>query len=400
MNSSHPVDLVVHKSALTRLRSGHLWIYGNELATPPARLGLGPGAAVRVFGPRGEPIGRGYFNPHTLIAVRLLSADVDARIDADWFATRIDAAWQLRRRLGRGDFGRIVYGEADGLPGLVVDRYGAHAVGQIGTAGMEIHREVIAEVLRAQLGLHGLLWKNTTASRALEGLPSETVLGFGQVPEVIQVPEAGVRFEVPLGAGQKTGWFYDQRDNRSRILPLLAGRRVLDLYCYLGGWGLGALAQGAAEAVLVDASERALEHARRTAERHGWDGRVQLHAGDAVETLQRLARAGERFAAVIVDPPAFIKRRKDLAEGTQAYRRVNEWALRLLEPGGLLVSCSCSHHYGAEALLDGVARAAVKQGRVLRILAELGQSADHPLHPAMPETRYLKGVLAEVHTRY
>lgn len=385
--------LRLKREAERRLRFGHLWIYANEIDGKLGQLGLQPGQLVDIETAQGRPLGVAYINPNVLIAARLLGVP-SAEFEVDrWLDRRLQAALALRRRIGTLEYGRLVFGESDGLPGLVVDRYGPVLSVQIGTAGMEALRPQIQAALQSIPGVAAMVWRNDTGGRELEGLPREVAVAFGEVSEPVWIEENGGRFGIAPISGQKTGWFYDQRDNRAALLPWVRDARVLDLFSYGGGWGVCAAVHGASSALCVDASAAALASVVRNAQASGVGALVQTLQQDAFDACKALREAGERFDVIVVDPPAFIKRKKDAEEGALAYRRINEAALRLLAPGGLLVSCSCSHHFDAEALLDALQRAALSCGRPLRVLRRLAQSADHPIHPAMPETSYLKGYL-------
>jgi 23S rRNA (cytosine1962-C5)-methyltransferase len=377
-----------------RLRAGHLWIYSNEVDIVKTPLtGLAPGTLCRVLDARGKALGLAYVNPHTLLAARLLTSRADATPDAAWFARRIGAALALRARLHDRPFYRLVYGESDGLPGLVVDRYGEVCVVQIATAGMERLKPAIVDGLRQALAPAGILLRNDVAMRETEGLPSY-VEAIGEVPDTVVIEEAGVKFEIPLRTGQKTGWFYDQRANRDALGRYVAGRTVLDVFSYLGGWSLRALAAGAAGATAVDSSATALDGARRNAELNGMA--LETIQDKAIDALRALRDRPRRFDVVVVDPPALIKRKKDLEAGTAHYGALNRVAIELLNPEGILVSCSCSHHLDADALQRVLLRESRAAGRRLQILGQGGQGPDHPVHPAIPETRYLKAFFCRV----
>ena len=379
-----------------RLRLGHLWVYANEFEGKLGALGLTPGECVELVSSKSQSLGVAYVNPNVLIAGRLLGTPADG-FDADaWLRRRIDSALALRARLGVLEFGRLIYGESDGLPGLVVDRYGPLLSVQLGTAGMEALKPQIASALQAIDGITALVWRNDAAGRELEGLGRESAVGWGEVAEPVWIEENGARFGIAPLTGQKTGWFYDQRDNRAALMPFVSGAKVLDLFSYGGGWGVCAAVHGAASALCVDSSASALASVERNAQASGVAGKVTILKDDAFDACKTLRDQSQRFDIVIVDPPAFIKRKKDAEQGALAYRRINEAALRLVADGGLIVSCSCSHHFGAEGLLDALNRAARSLGIHLRVIRRLAQSADHPLHPAMPETEYLKGFIAEV----
>ncbi|HJS91337.1 MAG TPA: class I SAM-dependent rRNA methyltransferase [Steroidobacteraceae bacterium] len=379
-----------------RLSAGHLWVFSNEIdsdATPLSAFAAGDLAQVR--SQRGQFLGHAYVNPHALICARILSRDPARGVDRELIDERLRAALTLRERLYREPYYRLVFGESDGLPGLVLDRYGDLLVGQIATAGMEAMKGTVAEAARALLSPAGLYWKNDSAARQLEHLPQVAESAFGEIPAEITALEGELRFAAPLAQGQKTGWFYDQTQNRARMARYLwPGTRVLDVCSYAGAWAITALRAGAASASCIDSSETALDFARRNAATNG----VSLAAlrADAFEAMKALYERGERFDVVVLDPPAFIKRKKDLPQGQAAYRKLNQLALALIEGEGLLVSCSCSYHLAPEDLVAAIQTAARHTGRFVQILESGGQSPDHPVHPAIPETRYLKAFFCRV----
>ncbi len=378
-----------------RIKAGHLWIFSNEVdcdATP--LVATAPGDLVRVETATGRPLGVGYVNPQSLISVRLLSTDPHAVVDRAFLAARLRRALAWRTRCHAHPFYRLVFGEADGLPGLVVDRYDDTLVVQITTAGMERLRPLLIEALDEVVRPAHILLRNDGASRTLEGLPATVEVALGSPPDEATVIEGSCRFRVALRAGQKTGWFYDQRPNRARLLPYVEHARVLDLFSYVGGFGIQAAAHGAAHVTLVDASARALAYARANAADNGVAAHVTAIEGDVFEVLRGLAAEGARFDVVIVDPPALIKRRKDYAAGLAAYRRLNEQALAVLADDGLLLAASCSHHLERDALPRLITQAATARRRGLQFVEEGGQGPDHPVHPAIPETAYLKVILA------
>lgn len=378
-----------------RLRGGHPWVFSNEVDTASTPLtALDPGALVAIADSRGQSVGWGYVNPHALICARLLGREAPPADLQAFLRQRLRSALALRERLGRARHGRLVFGESDGLPGLVVDRFGDVLVGQIATRGMEALRGALTEALLAEFAPGTLLWKNDGGARDLEGLPHEQHV-IGPEPVELEIEEGGLAFRVPLHGAQKTGWFYDQTDNRAalgRYLP--SGARTLDVCSYAGGWGLSMLRHGATSAACIDSSQAALDAAARNAALNGLE--LRLIRGDAFEQLQMLDAAGERFDVVVVDPPAFIKRKRDLPQGEAAYRKLNQLAMKLLSDDGLLVSCSCSWHLPADALPPMLQAGARHLARNVQILEFRGQSADHPVHPAVPESRYLKAVIARV----
>jgi 23S rRNA (cytosine1962-C5)-methyltransferase len=379
-----------------RLRAGHLWVFSNEVdiaATP--LTGFAAGTQARVVSDRGQFLGYAYVNPHALICARILARSPVHPPDRSLLVHRLKVALALRERHYAAPYYRLVFGEADGLPGLVLDRYGDVLVGQIATAGMEALREDIEAAAIKVLAPQALVWKNDGGSRDLEQLPRQIITGLGKAPEEVSVVEGVLQFQAPLALGQKTGWFYDQSANRELFRRLLwPGVRVLDLCSYVGAWSVTALRCGAREGLCVDSSAAALALAERNAVANGVQ--VATRRGDAFEVLDELQRAGERFDVVVLDPPAFIKRRKDLARGAAAYRKLNQLAMRLLERDALLVSCSCSWHLPPEELVALIQSAGRHSSRFVQVLAAGGQSPDHPVHPAIPETRYLKAFFCRV----
>jgi 23S rRNA (cytosine1962-C5)-methyltransferase len=396
MTSTNLPVLVLKRNEDRRLSAGHVWVYSNEVDTRKTALsGFEPGSLAVIQSATGKTLGVGYVNPHSLICARLLSRRPRSVIDGGFFERRLRSALSLRESLFAEPYYRLVFGESDGLPGLVIDRYGSVLVVQITTAGMEAVRELLLDALDRVLAPTGILLRNDSAVRTLEGLPLETAV-LGEVPETVLLTEGGVQFEVPLGAGQKTGWFYDQRGNRHAMRKYVQGRQVLDVFSYVGAWGLQAAAAGAAGVCCVDSSPVAQAFMEKNIAANGLDGKVRLENGDAFAVLKAMQDAGQRFDVVIVDPPAFIKRRKDIKTGEQGYGRLNRLALKLLAPDGFLISCSCSMHLSAERLQHVLYQSARKQGRQLQILERGFQGMDHPVHPAIPETAYLKALFCRV----
>jgi len=389
--------LRLKKNEDRRLRAGHCWIYSNEIdtAVTPLKI-LEPGQPVEVFSDRQKLLGTGYVNPHSLISVRLVSRDHRHPLSGSLIVHRLKVALSLRERLYAKPFYRLVFGESDGLPGLVIDRFGDHLVIQITTAGMErLKAEILAAVVKV-LRPAGVLFRNDSPARELEGLNRYVEDALGGWPEMLTVEEHGVRFSLPGEAGQKTGWFFDQAANRGRMIPYIKGKRVLDVCSYVGAWGVQAAVKGATEVICVDASSTALDTVDLNARENGVAEQVAGLHGDAFDALRELRQAHERFDVVLVDPPAFIKRKKDTKEGVLAYRRLNQLALQVLSKDGILVSSSCSHHMGAEALLHEIQQAARHTDRSLQLLERGFQAPDHPVHPAIPETAYLKAFYLRV----
>jgi 23S rRNA (cytosine1962-C5)-methyltransferase len=376
-----------------RLRAGHLWVYSNEIDADATPLGgFNSADIVRLTGADGRFLGYAGVNPHSLIAARILSRDPAEPPGQALFRRRLETALALRERLYESGCYRALFAEGDGLPGLVADRFGDIIVLQAGTAAIEAMKGEVVDAVREVLAPTGILWRNDAGARTPEGLERYVEVAAGEVPETVSVFENGVEFTASVKTGQKTGWFYDQRDNRARLARYRPAS-VLDVYSYTGAWGLSAAARGA-RATLVDASAAALAHAEGDARRLGLE--IETLQGQAFELMKALVDQGRRFEAVVVDPPAFIKRRKDHKAGLAAYQRANDLAMRLLESGGLLISCSCSFHLAQDEMLGAIQRAARHLGRFVQVLEIGGQAADHPSHPAIPETRYLKAVFCRV----
>ncbi len=376
-----------------RLRAGHLWIYSNEVDAAASPLtAFAPGDQAVLENAAGKPLGVVGLSPNNLICARLLSRDLKHPLDKSLLVHRLNVALGLRERLFSVPCYRLAYGDADLLPGLVVDRYFDILVVQIASATMERQKAAILEALLQVCKPAGVLWKNDASAREAEGLPAYVETAWGEVPDWVLLEENGVTFEAPVLQGQKTGWFYDHRQNRARLAPYVQGRRVLDLFSYIGGWGIQAAVAGASEVMCVDASALALDGVERNAARNGVTEKVVTLEGDVFAALKELKSAGEHFDVIIADPPAFIKRRKDLKNGEAAYRRLNEQAMRLLNREGILVSASCSMHL-PEADLQGILLSSARHlDRNLQLLERGGQGPDHPVHPAIGETRYIKSL--------
>ena len=386
-------SLRLKANADRRLRAGHLWVYSNEIdvaATPLSGFVAGDQAVLEAAG--GKPLGIVAMSPNNLICARLVSREVKHILDKSLLVHRLNVCLSLRERLFDKPFYRLVYGDSDLLPGLVVDRFGDHVVVQLASATMEHHKHDVVEALIQVLKPTGILLRNDASSRDAEGLPRYVDTAYGQVPDWVALEENGVKFEAPVREGQKTGWFYDHRMNRARLAPYVKGKRVLDLFSYIGGWGVQAAAFGASEVMCVDASSFALDGVERNAALNGVAEKMACVEGDVFEALKELKASEERFDVIITDPPAFIKRKKDLKNGEAAYRRLNEQAMRLLNKDGILVSASCSMHLPEDDLQNILLTSARHLDRNIQLLERGSQGPDHPVHPAIHETRYIKSL--------
>ncbi|XGA80891.1 class I SAM-dependent rRNA methyltransferase [Halomonas sp. CH40] len=385
--------LRLNKNAERRLKAGHLWIYSNEVDTKETPLkNFTGGETAIVEEANGRALGVAYVNPHSLICARIMSRDPSMRLDRSLFIHRFNQALALREQLFNKPFYRLVHGEGDLLPGLVVDRFGDILVVQLNTAGMQAMSEEIVDALEKVLKPSAIVFRNDTGGRRQEGLEAQVEVVKGELPDEILIEENGVHFVVPVLNGQKTGWFFDHRANREWLNRHVAGKRVLDVFSYVGGWGVQAAASGASEVLCVDSSGPALEQVARNAELNGVHEQVAIAEADAFDALAALKADGEQFDVVILDPPAFIKKRKDISNGERAYARLNREAMRLLGRDGLLLSASCSMHLAPERLVDVVRGSVRHQDRHGQIIFQGHQGPDHPVHPAIAETAYLKAL--------
>jgi 23S rRNA (cytosine1962-C5)-methyltransferase len=375
-----------------RAAQGHPWIYSNEITMNSAAKALLPGTLVTILTAAGETLGVAMFNPHPLISARFLDRDAGRIIDQNFFAARLIAALHVRERLYAKPFYRLIHAEADGLPGLVIDRFDDVLVAEINTAGIDrLEAELLAACAQV-LQPRAIVLRNDSEARAIEGLPP-TQRVIGELARPITVDENGARFLADPVGGQKTGWFYDQRENRRVVAAMSAGARVLDLYCFSGGFAVNAARAGARAAIGIDRSESALRFARGAADYNDVSPICRFERAEVFEKLESLAVARERFDIVVADPPAFVKSRKDLGAGLRGYRKLTRLAASLVAPGGVLFLASCSHNVAVADFAEAVRRGLQDADRSGRILLRSGAAPDHPLHPALPESAYLKAEL-------
>ena len=393
------MDLAVlrlKKNEERRMQAGHVWIYSNEIdikATPLKNFTAGQEVRVEAYDK--TPLGVAYVNPQSLISARMISRNVKDRFDLQWFVTKLQAALQWREKFYAKPYYSLAFAEGDGLPVLVVDRFGDHVVAQLNTAGMDLKKEFIIAALQTVMpDVKSILLRNDSSIRLQEGLTTYVEAGFGTPPERVTLEENGTHFSAPLWDGQKTGWFYDHRLNRSRLKEYVSGKRVLDVFSYLGGFGIEAAVYGAREVVCLDVSAPAVEAIKHNAELNNVSEKVSVICDDVFDGFKKLLAAGEKFDVIILDPPAFVKKQKDKKEGLIAYQRVNEAAFKCLTPNGVLVSCSCSMQIDYNDLLQAIRRASYKAGRDIQIVERGHQAPDHPVHAAIPETDYLKMIIA------
>ncbi|HEX9078966.1 MAG TPA: class I SAM-dependent rRNA methyltransferase [Desulfuromonadaceae bacterium] len=389
------LTITLKKNEDKRIKAGHPWVFSNEIAA--VRGEREPGVIAELFDAGGGFVGIGYYNPHSLIAFRLLSRTREDIDSVEFYEQRLSAALSHRRAIypTLRSF-RAVYGESDFLPGLVVDKYDDYLSIQLLSAGMERRRELLLEALRRVFAPRGIIARNDVGVRALEGLDERVEILDGEIPGTAEMVENGLRFLVDLRGGQKTGGFLDQKENHLLLRGICEGRGVLDCFCYAGSWAVHAAAFGAASVLGVDISARAVAQAGRNAELNGLADRVAFEECDAFDRLRTLRHEGRRFGVIVMDPPAFVKSRRNIAEATKGYLTVNRRALELLEPGGYLITCSCSFHMGREAFRDMLVQAGRQARREVRLVSVHSQAPDHPVLLSFPESEYLKCFVLQV----
>ena len=396
LNMSLP-EIYLKKNEDKRLRKGHLWVVSNEVDTKKTALEqFTAGDLVQVKSDDGKIMGTAYINPQTLICARLLSRKPNLKCGVNFFKERLTNALSLREKLFEKPYYRLVFGESDGLPGLVIDRFGAVLSVQITTAGIEQRKEALISALVELLSPVAIVLKNDNSQRQLEGLSLESEVVYGELPDTVIIEENDAKFKIDILEGQKTGWFYDHRSSRALLASISKNQRVLDLFSYTGAWGIPAAIAGASEVTCVDASEGALALAQENAQLNQVDEKMHFVRSDVFEFLKQARLNNELYDIIILDPPALIKRKKDFKQGYEAYRRLNHLALQVLSKNGILISASCSFHLSRENLHEILRGSGRHIDRHLVFFASGGQGPDHPIDPASPETDYLKTFFCSV----
>jgi len=386
--------VILRKGAQHRVEGGHPWVYQSELDAIEGDFA--PGDIVDVYNFRRRFIGRGYINPRSQIIVRLLSR-VQEPIDRDFFKRRLAAAWEWRRRfVAEPEYCRLVFGEADFLPALIVDKFGPYLVIQTLALGIDIYKDMFAEILTEMFDPAGIYERNDVPVRELEGLEQRKGFLRGEFPTLIEVRENGIPFYADIENGQKTGFFYDQRENRTVLRDFVAGARVLDCFCHTGSFAVHAARYGAEHVSAVDISAPAVELAVRNAALNGVSDRCEFRTANAFDVLRSLSDERKSFDVVILDPPAFTKNRGGIESAARGYKEINLRGLKLVRPGGFLVTCSCSYHIDRDFFAAIVLDAARDARRTVRQVEYRTQAKDHPVLPAAPETNYLKFLVLEV----
>ncbi len=387
--------LKLRREALRRRASGHTWIFSNELETVDTTIP--PGTICGVLYPDGRPAGVGFFNPKSLISVRLLARDT-AELPADFIAKRLAAALEYRRTLGVEENCRLCFGESDDLPGLVVDRYGDSVVIEILSAGMELLKDDITAALRALINPRGIFYKNTHQFRELEGLKSYEETAYGTLPEKAEIVENGLKFRIPMAGAQKTGWYFDQRENRAAVEPFFEGRKVLDLHTYLGGFAVTAARGGAKAVWAVDSSEKAIEAAEENASLNGFKDKIVFRKEKAERMLEALetGQLPEQPDFILLDPPNIVRNKKNLPQALKMLGRMAGSAFKALPKGGYLAVSTCSHHISRGIFVETLSGAAARAGKRAMLVELRGQAKDHPVLVNMPETEYLHFALLRI----
>jgi 23S rRNA (cytosine1962-C5)-methyltransferase len=390
-------EVFLKKHEDKRLRLGHLWVFSNEIDTNRTPLEqFAPGDLVQVKSSDGKVMGTAYINPQSLICARLLSRKANLKCGVNFFKERLTTALVLREKLFSQPYYRLVYGESDGLPGLVIDRFGSVLSVQITTAGIELRKDILLTALQELFSPTSIVLKNDGSQRLMEGLDSESHVVFGTLPDPLIIEENGAKFKIDILGGQKTGWFYDHRASRALLATLATNQRVLDLFSYTGAWGIPAALGGASEVTCVDASEGALALAQENAKLNCVEDKMHFVRSDVFDFLKQARQENQLYDIIVLDPPALIKRKKDFKQGYEAYRRLNQLALQVLSKNGSLISASCSFHLSPENLQEILRSSGRHIDRHLTFFSCGGQGGDHPIDPAIPETAYLKTFFCRV----
>lgn len=383
----------VYLNRTSRLLSGHLWVFSNELAGSPKKFI--PGSLVELIDRKGDFFGIGYINPHSLIAIRILTRKKE-EINPDFFRRRILDAIEYRKRfLGDINSSRVVFSDGDYLPGLIVDKYEDCLAIQFLTLGMELRSKIIIDILDEIFSPSVIVLKNDSSARILEGLMQEKAVIKGSLDKLPVIREDSLLFEVDPLSGQKTGYFLDQRENRIAFSRLINSGKGLDLFCYSGAWGMH-LANKGAYITGVDESESAIACAKRNAEINKLSDKCEFIREDVFGFLKREVSEGKLYDFIVIDPPAFVKSRTQVKDALRGYREINANAMRILKKGGLLATSSCSYHIDKESFIDMLRSAARDAGKQARIIEMRSQARDHPVILSMPETEYLKCAFLEV----
>lgn len=373
-----------------RFKQGSPWVFSNEIDMTPDTKAIPAGTMVCLKDSNDTFLGVGSFNAHSLIAFRKFASDIETVVDAKFIAKKLRKAADLRRVLVNSPFYRLIHGEADGLPGLIIDRYDDIFACQLNTAGTDLLKQEILDALEAEFQPSCIVFRSETQARALEGLDPLNETAKGVLPDLVKLRENGIYFFADLKEGQKTGWFFDQRENRAFIARFAPAKRVADFYTYAGGFALHAAVGRAKEVVAVDRSEASLALAKKSAQENNVADKCKFIKADAFELLEKMNADKEKFGLVICDPPAFAKNRKDIGAGLRGYHKMAKLAAGLVEKEGFLALGSCSHHVTPDEFFAECTRGIFERGRTGRLIYQAGAGGDHPVHPQLPQSAYLK----------
>lgn len=394
-NTNYPA-VKLKQGCARRAKSGSPWVFSNEIDMTAETKNIPAGTLVRLYDANDTFVGVGSFNPHCLISFRKMASDPQTEINAAFFAKKFRRCVDLRSALVNSPFYRLVHSEGDGLPGLIIDRFDDIVACQLNTAGTDALKQEIVEALDSVLKPSCIVLRAESSARALEGLDPLYEVAKGALPDIVPVRENGIYFFADLKEGQKTGWFYDQRENRSFVGRLAPEKRCIDFYTYAGGFALHMGIGHAKEIIGVDRSESALALARKAAEKNELDGKCSWIKDNAFDVLENMNKDKEKFGIVVCDPPAFAKVKKDIAAGLRGYRKVARLAAGLVEKDGILALGSCSHHVKPDEFFTECMRGLTEAGRTGRVILQAGAGPDHPVHPLLPETAYLKMLVCQI----
>ncbi|HYV90248.1 MAG TPA: class I SAM-dependent rRNA methyltransferase [Chitinophagales bacterium] len=389
-------EIILKRSKNLRIASGHPWIYGNEIDRVKSDGESEGGTIVDVKDDRGKFVGRGYFNPKSQIVVRLLSRIQGEEINESFFRRKILSCYEYRKKIGYSENFRLVFGEGDFLPALIIDKFRDVFVMQTLSLGMDRWKEVIASILKKEFSPRGIYERNDVPVRKLEGLEEQKGFLTEPFPTKFEIEEHGVKFKIDVENGQKTGYFLDQKENRLMLSTISAGAEVLDCFCYTGSFAMFAAKFGAKKVTALDASEEAIQLTKENASLNGLESVFDFKVGNAFDVLPQWVKEKKSFDIVILDPPAFTKSRSGVESATRGYKEINLRAMKLIRNGGFLLTFSCSHFMDPSMFFDVVSQAATDAAKTIRQVAFLSQAKDHPVVWNIPETNYLKGFLLQV----
>ncbi|MGB9839011.1 class I SAM-dependent rRNA methyltransferase [Thermovenabulum sp.] len=378
-----------------RIEKGHPWVYSTEILS--IKGNYKPGDIVEVYLENGKFLGKGYINPKSQITVRFLTKNKDEEIDREFFKNRIIKALNYRKQLNYGESYRLIYAEADFLPALIVDKFNNTLVIQTLSLGMEKYKNIIVDILVELLSPECVYERNDAPVRELEGLELKKGVLYGELPEKIIIEENGIQYYVDVVEGQKTGFFFDQRENRKAIEPFVKGKEILECFCYTGSFALNAAKYGANNILAYDYSDEAISLARENAKLNGVQDNIKFEVGNAFDILRKFYNDKKKFDVVILDPPAFVKSKKALEGAIRGYKEINLRGMKLLKPGGFLITSSCSHHVKDELFFEILMSAAYDAKVTMRIIEKRSQAKDHPVLAASEETSYLKFYILELY---